>query len=131
MNLRQFANVDSFCRDLDTGKEVPYREYMRRVINQLGLENVKRYLPFDIEFLKEKFEEDVYFNNTPIQAWDYAAGFIPYIDKKTKTREYKQTSTLFDLGGLFVKNGITCFSPSDGVSVLKTAARILCEGRYE
>lgn len=128
MNLKEFANVDSMYRDLETGMEVSYHNYMRRVIDKLGIENVKRYLPYDINFLKEKFKEDVYFNNTPIRVWDYAAGFIPYINNKTKTQEYKQTSTSFDLAGLFVRNGITCFSPSDGVSVLKATARILCEG---
>lgn len=128
MNLKQFANVDSMYRDLNTGKEITYGEYMRRVIDRLGIENVKRYLPFDVEYLKGKFKEDINFNNTPIQAWYYAAGFIPYIDKKAKTKEYRRTNTSFDLGGLFIRNGITCFSPSDGVCVLKETARILCEG---
>lgn len=129
MDLKEFANVDSTYRDLDTGMEVPWRNYMHRIITKLGINNVKRYLPFNIEYLKEKFQQDVYFNNTPIESWDYATGFIPYIDRKTKTQQYKQTSTSFDLGGLFVKNGITCFSPSEGVSVLKETARILCEGK--
>lgn len=130
MNLKQFANVDSLYRDLETGYEIPWRNYMRRVIDKLGIENIKRYLPFDINFLKEKFQEDIHFNNTPMQAWDYAAGFMPYIDNKTKKKMYKQTGTSFDLGGLFIKNGITCFSPSDGVCVLKETARIICEGEY-
>lgn len=127
MNLKQFANVDHLYRDLETGTELPYREYMRRIIDKLGIENVKRYMPFDLEYLKERFKQDVYFNNTPMLSWNYAAGFIPYIDKKAKTQKYKQTNTSFDLGGLFVRNGITCFSPSEGVSVLKATARMLCE----
>ena len=127
MNLKEFANVDSLYRDLDTGRVVSWHEYIRRVIEKLGIENVKRYMPFDIGHLKEKFKTDVHFNNTPMRAWDYAAGFIPYVNSKTKTQEYRRANTSFDLGGLFIRNGITCFSPSDGVSVLKETARILCE----
>lgn len=119
MNLKQFASVDSMYRDLDTGQEVPWRDYMRRVIDKLGLDHIKYYIPFAIESLKEKLQEDVHLNNTDLQVWYGASGFWFNNGKM----QYKALG----LSRLFVRNGITCFSPSDGVCVLKEAARILCE----
>ncbi len=119
MNLKKFANVDSLYRDLNTGQEVPWHDYMRRVIDKLGLDDIKPYIPYEIDYLKEKLKEDVHLNNTTLQRWDEASGFCfhrgePYY-------------TACGLSILFRRNGITCFSPSDGVCVLKEAARILCE----
>lgn len=122
MNLKEFANVDSLYRDLNTGQEVPWRDYMRRVICKLGLENIKPYIPFTINELKEKLKDDIHLNNTSLYDWDAAAGF--------RTINTSQTQTIIPLhcglSNLFVKNGITCFSLSDGVCVLKEAARMLC-----
>ena len=39
MNLKEFANVDSLYRDLDTGHEVEWHDYMARIIGNLGIEN--------------------------------------------------------------------------------------------
>lgn len=125
MTLKEFASVDSFYRDIETKREISHTEYMHRIIDKLGLENIARYIPFDINYLKEKFKRDKNFNNTTMQAWDVAAGFIPQINRKTHTLEYNQAHS--GLAYLFTSNGITCFSVSEGVSVLKETARILCE----
>lgn len=68
MTLKEFAGVDSFYRDIKTKREISHTEYMRRVIDKLRLENIARYIPFDIDYLKEKFKRDKNFNNTQIQA---------------------------------------------------------------
>lgn len=125
MTLKEFAGVDSFYRDIETEREISHTEYMHRIIDKLGLENIARHIPFDIDCLKEKFKRDKHFNNTAMQVWDVAAGFIPHIDRKTHTLEYNQSHS--GLAYLFIANRITCFSVSEGVSVLKEAARILCE----
>lgn len=125
MTLKEFAGVDSFYRDIETKKEISHTEYMHRIIDKLGLENIARYIPFDIDCLKEKFKRDKHFNNTAMQVWDVAAGFIPHINRKTHTLEYNQFHD--GLAYLFIDNRITCFSVSEGVSVLKEAAIILCE----
>ena len=125
MTLKAFAGVDSFYRDIETEREISHTEYMHRIIDKLGLENITRYIPFEINYLKEKFKRDKYFNNTEIQTWDVAAGFIPQINRKTHTLEYNQSHS--GLAYLFINNRITCFSVSDGVCVLKEAAKILCE----
>ena len=125
MTLKGFAGVDSFYRDFETGREISHTEYMRRIIDGLGIENIARYIPFDIDYLKEKFKRDKHFNNPDRQAWDVAAGFIPQINRKTHTLEYNHSHS--GLVYLFINNRITCFSVSDGVCVLKEAAKILCE----
>lgn len=125
MTLKAFAGVDSFYRDFETEREISHTEYMHRIIDGLGIENIARYIPFDIDYLKEKFKRDKHFNNTVIQAWDIAAGFIPWINRKTHTLEYNQSYR--GLACLFINNRITCFSVSEGVCVLKEAAKILCE----
>ena len=124
MNIKQFANVDSFLRDLDTGKEVEWHYYMRRVIDKLGIDNIRPYIPFSIDFLKGKLAEDEHFNNTKLAAWEWASGFISEVNRKTKALECKPVNG--GIAHLFVANGITSFSSSDGVCVLKETARILC-----
>lgn len=118
MNLKQFANVDSLYRDLDTGQEVPWHCYMRRVIDKLGLDNIKPYIPYEIDYLKEKLKEDVHLNNTQLQRWNEAGGFCLHHGEAYYTAS--------GLSILFRRNRITLFSPSDCVCVLKEAARMLC-----
>ena len=124
MNLKEFANVDSLYRDLNTGQEVPWRDYMRRVIEKLGLENIKRHIPFGCGFLKAKYETDTNFNNIKLNSWMLYAGFQRNINRKTQTETI--IPLRYGLSNLLVANGITCFSPSECVSILKEAARMLC-----
>ena len=126
MNLKEFANVDSLYRDINTGTEISWRDYMRRVIDKLGIDNVRTYIPFDLNYLKEKYKDDIHFNNTSVRIWDAASGFMPMMHNKTKAQAYHHFR--MGLADLFIHNGITCFSPSDCVCVLKETARILCEG---
>ena len=129
MNLKQFANIDSLYRDLDTGQTIPWHDYMRRVIDKLGLENIKPYIPYDIEYLREKLKADANLNNTSLSMWDAAAGFAPAFNSRTRTMDYSYHRS--GLSSLFVSNGITSFAPSDGVCVLKEAARMLCGYNHE
>lgn len=125
MNLKEFANVDSYYMDIDTGTEISWHDYMGRVIDKLGVANIKPYIPFSIEHIKEAIKEDVNLNNTKLVSWMGAAGFRSFINKKTQAETIVPLHC--GLSTLFVNNGITCFSPSDGVSVLKEAARRLCD----
>lgn len=125
MTLKAFAGVNSFYRDIEIEREISHTEYMHRIIDKLGLENIARYIPFDIDYLKEKLKKDKNFSNTEIQAWEVAAGFIPQINRKTQAIEYNLSHS--GLAYLFINNRITCFSVYEGVCVLKEAAKILCE----
>ena len=119
MTLKEFANVDSLYRDLDTGKEVPYKDYMARVIEKLGIENIAPYIPYRLDYLEEKLKEDIHFNNTSMSNWDRAAGFI---EKGARFIAMHDGIT-----NLFRRNRITSYSCSEGVCVLKEAARMLCK----
>lgn len=117
MTFKEFANVDCFYRDLNTGKEIPWREYMGRIIGKLGIENIKRYIPYDTDVLKEKLKSDIHLNNTRLQAWEEAGGFW--------YRNREQYHVLTGLSYLLRVNQVTCFSSSDCVCLLKETARLL------
>jgi hypothetical protein len=106
MTLKQFANVDSYLRDLDNGKELEWREYMTQIIDKLGIENIKPYIPRSINFIRECLAKDEHLNNIPLKEWDYVAERMRF---------------------LLHRNGITCCSISERVCILKEAARMLCE----
>lgn len=106
--------------DIKTGQKLSHSEVYSRIIDYLGgLEAVAPYIPFDIPYLREKFKRDPWFNNTDMSKWDAAAGFRCC------------RSDCFATGGglwaLYRSHGITGASCSDGVSLLKEAARRLCE----
>lgn len=125
MTLKEFARVDSYYRDLNTGMEMPWREYMYRIIYDLGIEDVAYYIPFGYQLLKEKLKEDVHLNNTEYSAWLHAAGFKSHINRKTKAEEIIPLHS--GLAPFLRFSGITCVSPAECVSILKETARILCE----
>lgn len=107
-------------RDIKTGKKLSHSEKYGRAIELLGgLDIVAKYIPSPLEVLREKIKYDTAFNNTKMSEWDRASGFVcPPGDCK------------FIGGGivpLYSKHGITSFSNSDGVCLLKEAARRLIE----
>ena len=106
MTLREFANVDSNLVDLSNGNKLEWREYMSRIVNGLGIDNVRPFLPCSIGHISEMFKKDVNLNNIPLKEWDFKAECIH---------------------GLLQRNRITCYSLSERVCILKEAARILCE----
>lgn len=110
MTLKEFANVDSFYNDIETGEPVPFEQYMRRIINKLDVYQIKRYLPFDIEVIEEKLKEDVNLNNLALKEWDRKADELRYY---------------------LVQNGITTHSLSERVCILKEAARMLVGYNHE
>lgn len=106
--------------DVKTGQRLTHSEVYGRIIDYLGgLEAVAPYIPFELPYLREKLKRDPWFNNTDMSKWDVAAGFRCC------------RSDCFATGGglwaLYRSHGITSASCSDGVSLLKEAARRLCE----
>lgn len=120
MTLKDYAGVDSFNRDIETGKALSHDEVYGRLIRRLGEAEVWRFVPYDIEILCDKFRTDKYFNNTPMRTWDFAAGFETYADK------YGAENVRWLQSGLslwLVRHGINTFSPSQCVSLLKQCAK--------
>lgn len=106
--------------DVKTGQRLTHSEVYGRIIDYLGgLKAVAPYIPFEIPYLREKLKRDPWLNNTDMSKWDAAAGFRC------------SRSDCFASGGglwaLYRSHGITGASCSDGVSLLKEAARRLCE----
>lgn len=97
-----------FCDiDNETDERLTFRELNIRYINHLGgLDVVKKYIPFELDYLLPRYREDKYFNNTWLATWDEAAERIKL---------------------LCYWNHVTCTSHAERVSVLKEAAAILCE----
>lgn len=108
MTLKDFANVDSLYRNKSTRETIEWHDYMARVIGKLGLENIKPYIPFDLNLVRENLKTDEHLNNLRLKDWDNAANNLSY---------------------LFIRKGITIFSVSERVCVLKEAAIMLCENK--
>ena len=85
-----------------------FRLGMSLAIEDLGFDNLVFYLPCDEETLQRKYKEDKDLNNIPLKEWDIQAYFI---------------------GFLLINRGVSYYSLSQRVSVLKEVARMLCEGR--
>lgn len=106
--------------DVKTGRELTHSEIYGRAIEYLGgLEIVAQYVPYPIETIRERLKQDCYLNNTQLSIWDAAAGF-----------RCDGPRCLFIGGGiwtLYSSHGITSASCSDGVCILKEAARRLAQ----
>lgn len=114
--------------DIETGQKLSHSEIYGRAIEYLGgLAEVAAYIPFPLEVIKEKYAEDPNLNNLPLREWDWAAGF----DTRT-TYAHRQIQECRFVGtgiwALYGRNKITSASCSDGVCILKEAARRLVEG---
>lgn len=108
MNIKEFAGVDSSYKDLCTGRELEWKEYMARVINKIGVNNIAPYIPFELKAVREALKSDEHLNNLPLRHWDIAA---------------EQMKSLLHY------NGITTYSLSERVCILKETARMLCKGK--
>ena len=77
MTISEATGIHQCNIDKATGKELGFRERYTRYIDYLGgLDAVKPYIPFELNYLISKYRKDRLFNNTPISVWDNAAGFI-------------------------------------------------------
>ena len=104
--------------DIKTGEKLTHSEIYGRAIEFLGgLADVARFVPFPVETIRMKLKDDPHLNNTAMSKWDAASGFVCRgIDCK------------FIGGGileLYRQHGINAASNSDGVCILKEAARRL------
>ncbi len=105
------ANIDTI-----TGETLSHEEVYDRIIDYLGgLYAVAPYIPFEIKAIRKALKTDKHLNNLDLQKWDYAAGFTvkgPHV-----------TPTFSGLWDLYRAHGINTASASDGVCILKHAAR--------
>jgi hypothetical protein len=92
------------------------------IIDGLGYEEVKKYLPVSRDEIKTALKKDESLNNIPIEKWNFAAGFISYVDKRTKTQEYKPFGT-HTLCEYCHQQGIDTLSVAQLICTLKQCAK--------
>lgn len=107
MTISEATGIHQCNIDKATGKTLSYRERFTRYIDYLGgLDAVKPYIPFELDYLIPKYQQDRHLNNTSLRIWDDAANGIK---------------------DLCYQHHVTCTSQAERVCVLKEAAAILCE----
>lgn len=121
MTFSEFIGVRRGDEDIETGRRMTHREIYARAIERFGgLDEVWNYVPYrDVAWLRKKVAEDPFLNNTDMTPWDFASGFICY------KSEVKYTGS--GLWRLYRQHGVTSASNSEGVCLLKEAARLMCE----
>lgn len=120
MTIQESIGVKMVDIDAKTGEKLTHSEIYGRAIELLGgLDEVARFIPFPMETIREKLKSDPHLNNTPMGTWDAASGFV-----------CRGGNCKFIGGGiwtLYRKYGIDGASNSEGVCILKEAARRLVE----
>ena len=95
-----------------------------KIVKLFVLDNFKELMPEEPDVLAEKLEQDSALNNIKLSRWNAIAGTYAYIDKSGK-QLYMQTDS--KLKRLLYRQGITCYSPAELVSILKEAAAEIVE----
>ncbi len=96
-----------------------YRQYCQKIIEAMGIRNVRDCIPFSEEELREAYKEDEHFNNLSKQKWDAAAGFdTGRKGDRCRFIGSRLTRLYWD------KLRVNQFSCSEGVCILKECARM-------
>lgn len=125
------ANLPNLGPDFESAAGMPqfdtdFDVFYNAVIDRLGgVQILAQFLPFDLETLKKSYSIDEHFNTplTPISAWDQAAGWQKHTGF---TQGYRIRRNYNSFQNFLLVHGITSYSPSDTVCLLKrTAARLI------
>lgn len=126
MTLKEAIGVRRCDIDIKTGERLGHSEIYGRAIDCLGgLDAVAQYIPFPMDVIRTALKTDPHLNNTPIRAWDIAAGFQCGVFGNANRQRYECRPTGFGLWYLCRMHDITSMSCAEGVCVLKEAARQL------
>lgn len=116
MTIKEKIGVKNANIDSKTGEVLSHSEIYTRAIEALGgLDAVIPYIPFNLPTIQKAIETDQYLNNLPMEKWDWVSGF-----SCTRGECYFIGDGIWRL---YRKAGINSASCSDGVCVLKEAAR--------
>ena len=121
MTFSEFIGVHNATIDIDTGVELSHQYIYRRAITRFGgLKVIKPLIPFSLEEIKEALAKgDEHLNTLDIRKWDSAAGF------SIKGNDCAIMPS--PIWNLYRQNHVTSASCSQGVCLLKEAARWLAE----
>lgn len=126
MTLHEAIGVHRCDIDIKTGEKLEHSEIYGRAIDLLGgLDAVAQYIPFSLEVIRKALKTDPHLNNTPIRYWDLAAGFQCGVFRNARRGLFECRPTGYGLWCLYREHGVTSASCSEGVCILKEAARRL------
>jgi hypothetical protein len=101
-----YYNLKALKDNCSVNEFVDFNKHYTEVVNQIGLDTLKTFMPCSLDILKKQYEAgNIHFNSTgdnqpySLRKWDLKAQYLP------------------------VKNA----SLSQRVCILKQAARMLCE----
>lgn len=123
MTFNEFIGVRNANIDIETGVEVPHQYIYRRAIMRFGgLDAIKPLIPFSVVQVREALAKgDEHLNTLDIRKWDSAAGFY--------VKGYDCKIMPSPIWNLYRQHHVTSASCSQGVCLLKEAARMLAERR--
>lgn len=104
-------------------KNVSFDEKYATIVNKLGFEQVKRFIPFSESEIRKAYTKDKHFNNLPLKEWDKASGFSVIYDKQA--RNNRVLADKYGLRTLFPQ-GVT-YSLAECVCILKYCAQVWAE----
>ena len=108
-SISEYLGIDSLNRRPD-GTEMSHQEKYGAIVEAIGLNTCKYYIPATKEEIVEALKTDKHLNNIPIKKWD-------------DQHEYFKKH--------FVRIGINLISLANTVCVLKEAARMWAEEATE
>lgn len=102
-----------------------HETYYKNAINFLGYDKIKKCVPYDINILIKSYDNgnNKYLNGniTPMKKWDIASGF----NWNNNYQSARSAMIWSELTDIYRKNGITSWSNSTGVSLLKNCALMM------
>ena len=119
MNINELAGVHNANIDNVTGKEISHEEKYQRVISKLGYEELKHCVPFTLEQIQKALPLDKHLNNLALIKWDAVSGV--WVDNQSGRRGVQEYAHIVKI---YKRAGVTSFSQSDGVCILKETARL-------
>lgn len=122
MTFSEFIGIKCADIDIETGEKMEHRAIYRRAVERFGgIDAIKPLIPFTKVQIKEALANgDEYLNSLPISKWDEASGF--YCNGAKCTSMFRAP-----IWRLYGKNRVTSASNSQGVCLLKEAARMWAE----
>ncbi len=101
--------------------DIPHREKYGKAVKDLGLENIRKLIPWSDEELLKAYQADKNFNSIKIDNWDRIAGY----SENHKTGYISSFHS--PLKDMIYKAGVNYFSCSELVCILKEAALQIVE----
>ena len=107
---------DEACR-IGNPRGISFQEKMDRYVRHIGRDGIRPHLPAPVNVLAREYLSDRNFNGMKLSAWERAAGYPGFKDGQGGRPPVPFPELLYS-------RGVTCFTMSEAVSVLKHAAEL-------